>query len=147
LNYLLILKVCLYIHVWNRYINIPGQQSLCTTCNILEDEYHFFLYCHLNQQPRNLLINSIENKCPSFTNMVCLYIHVWNRWDRKVQPKNNVNTLFYVKCCIVCLFKFKPATKKFTSIINVLLLLICHPWIDLITYSIQLQIFYRLLVY
>jgi hypothetical protein len=39
------------------------------SCNILEDEYHFFLNCHLNQQPRNLLINTIENKCPSFTNM------------------------------------------------------------------------------
>ena len=52
-----------------RYNNVPRQQRLCTTCNILEDEYHFFLNCHLNQQPRNLLIHTIENKCPSFTNM------------------------------------------------------------------------------
>ena len=59
---------CLQIET-GRYINIPRQQRLCTTCNILEDEYHFFLNCHLNQQPRNLLINTIENKYPSFTNM------------------------------------------------------------------------------
>ena len=59
---------CLQIET-GRYINIPHQQRLCTTCNILEDEYNFFLNCHLNQQPRNLLINTIENKCPSFTNI------------------------------------------------------------------------------
>ena len=59
---------CLQIET-GRYNNIPRQQRLCTTCNILENEYHFFLNCHLNQQPRNLLINTIENKCPSFTNM------------------------------------------------------------------------------
>ena len=51
------------------FYSIPRQQRLCTTCNILEDEYHFFLNCYLSQQPRNLLINTIENKCPSFTNM------------------------------------------------------------------------------
>ena len=67
------MTICLQIET-GRYINIPRQQRLCTaTCNILEDEYHFFLNCHLNQQPRNLLINTtgIENilKCPSFTNM------------------------------------------------------------------------------
>jgi hypothetical protein len=49
---------CLQIET-GRYINIPSQQRRCTTCNILEDEYHFFLNCHLNQQPRNLLINTI----------------------------------------------------------------------------------------
>ena len=59
---------CLQIET-GRYNNIPRQQRLCTTCNILEDEYHFFLNCYLNQQPRNLLINTIENKCPFFTNM------------------------------------------------------------------------------
>ena len=32
---------CLQIET-GRYINIPHQQRLCTTCNILEDEYHFF---------------------------------------------------------------------------------------------------------
>jgi hypothetical protein len=63
---------CLQIET-GRYNNIPRQQRLCATCNILEDEYHFFLNCHLNQQPRNLLINTIENKCPSFIG--CLHLH------------------------------------------------------------------------
>jgi hypothetical protein len=40
---------CLQIET-GRYNNIPRQQRLCTTCNILEDEYHFFLNCHLNDQ-------------------------------------------------------------------------------------------------
>jgi hypothetical protein len=55
-------------------INITVCLFLCEFTNnfvyrALEDEYHLFLNCHLNQQPRNLLINTIENKCPSFTNM------------------------------------------------------------------------------
>jgi hypothetical protein len=41
---------CLQIET-GRYINIPHQQRLCTTCNILEDEYHFLV--HLNH-PRNI---------------------------------------------------------------------------------------------
>jgi hypothetical protein len=79
---------CLQIET-GRYINIPRQQRLCTTCNILEDEYHFFLNCHLNQQPRNLLINTIENKCPSFTNMSPM-----NRLDSKIKKVIWFNNLF-----------------------------------------------------
>lgn len=75
---------CLQIET-GRYINIPRQQRLCTTCNILEDEYHFFLNCHLNQQPRNLLINTIENKCPSFTNMSPM-----NRLDYILNPTSDL---------------------------------------------------------
>ena len=75
---------CLQIET-GRYINIPHQQRLCTTCNILEDEYHFFLNCHLNQQPRNLLINTIENKCPSFTNMSPM-----NRLDYILNPTSDL---------------------------------------------------------
>jgi hypothetical protein len=40
---------CLQIET-GRYNNIPCQQRFCTTCNILEDEYHFFLNCHLKDQ-------------------------------------------------------------------------------------------------
>jgi hypothetical protein len=75
---------CLQIET-GRYINIPRQQRRCTTCNILEDEYHFFLNCHLNQQPRNLLINTIENKCPSFTNMSPM-----NRLDYILNPTSDL---------------------------------------------------------
>ena len=75
---------CLQIET-GRYINIPHQQRLCTTCNILEDEYHFFLNCHLNQQPRNLLIITIENKCPSFTNMSPM-----NRLDYILNPTSDL---------------------------------------------------------
>jgi hypothetical protein len=62
------------LFIFNNHIDHNVKQitvliTYYTTCNILEDEYHFFLNCHLNQQPRNLLINTIENKCPSFTNM------------------------------------------------------------------------------
>ena len=75
---------CLQIET-GRYINIPHQQRLCTTCNILEDEYNFFLNYHLNQQPRNLLISTIENKCPSFTNMSPM-----NRLDYILNPTSDL---------------------------------------------------------
>jgi hypothetical protein len=78
---------CLQIET-GRYNNIPRQQRLCTTCNILEDEYHFFLNCHLNQQPRNLLINTIENKYPSFTNMSPM-----NRLDYILNPTSDLLSL------------------------------------------------------
>jgi hypothetical protein len=83
---------CLQIETgW--YINIPHQQRLCTTCNILEDEHHFFLNCHLNQQPRNLLINTIENKCPSFTNMSPM-----NKLDYILNPTSD---LLLVVCTFI----------------------------------------------
>ena len=71
---------CLQIET-GRYNNIPHQQRLCTACNILEDEYHFLLNCYLNQQPRNLLINTTENKCPSFTKakkIICMFAIAWS---------------------------------------------------------------------
>lgn len=55
-----------------RYKNIPRQQRLCHKCNILEDEFHFFLNCEVNKQPRNDLFSSIKNNLPSFQNMTPL---------------------------------------------------------------------------
>jgi hypothetical protein len=45
---------CLQIET-GRYNNILRQQRLCTTCNILEDEYQFFLNCHLKRIDIHLL--------------------------------------------------------------------------------------------
>ena len=59
---------CLLIET-GRYKNIPRQQRLCNICNVLEDEYHFFLNCELNKQPRTDLFVIIKNKFPSFQNM------------------------------------------------------------------------------
>ena len=55
-----------------RYKNIPRLQRLCHKCNILEDEFHFFLNCEVNKQPRNDLFSSIKNNLPSFQNMTPL---------------------------------------------------------------------------
>ena len=84
---------CLQIET-SRYNNyfFFNQQRLCATCNILEDEYHFFLNCHLNQQPRNLLINAIENKCP-FTNMSPM-----NKLDYILNPTSD---LLLVVCTFI----------------------------------------------
>ena len=49
--------------------NILRQQRLCNTCNNIEDEDHFFLHCRINNQPRNLLFNIIENYCSNFVNI------------------------------------------------------------------------------
>jgi hypothetical protein len=83
-----ILQVVIYYQLYKttgRYINIPRQQRLCTTLNILEDEYHFLLNYHLNQQPRNLLISTIDNKRPSFTNMSPM-----NRLDYIFNPTSDL---------------------------------------------------------
>jgi hypothetical protein len=42
---------------------------LYITCNNIEDDDHFFLHCHINNQYRNLLFNIIGNYCSNFVNM------------------------------------------------------------------------------
>ena len=32
-----------------RYKKVPRNQRICTVCYVLEDEKHFFLYCHVNK--------------------------------------------------------------------------------------------------
>ena len=46
---------CLQIQT-GHYKNIPRPQRLCSNCNVLEDEYHFFLFCKSNEQARNVLL-------------------------------------------------------------------------------------------
>ena len=36
-----------------RYLKIPREERKCQTCNILDDEKHFFFDCKLNQNIRN----------------------------------------------------------------------------------------------
>ena len=43
-----------------RYKKIPRHQRLCKTCQVLDDEIHFFLQCQLNNNLRNVLINKIK---------------------------------------------------------------------------------------
>ena len=62
---------CLYIET-GRYKNIPRQQRLCNRCNILEDEYHFFLNCEINKEPRSDLFSVINDNHPLFQNMSSL---------------------------------------------------------------------------
>lgn len=59
---------CLQIET-GRYKNIPRPQRLCSNCNVLEDEYHFFLFCKSNEQTRNDLFLVIKNDFPLFENM------------------------------------------------------------------------------
>ncbi len=44
-----------------RYKKIPREQRLCKTCNILDDEYHFFLNCNICNNIRNNFYIQLEN--------------------------------------------------------------------------------------
>ena len=37
-----------------RYRNIPREQRLCTTCNVLDDEVHFIVECERHTEDRNI---------------------------------------------------------------------------------------------
>ena len=44
-----------------RYKKISRHQRLCKTCQVLDDEIHFFLQCQINNNLRNVLINNIKS--------------------------------------------------------------------------------------
>ena len=49
-----------------RYKKIPRHQRLCKTCQVLDDEIHFFLQCQINNNLRNVLINNIKKYHANF---------------------------------------------------------------------------------
>ena len=52
-----------------RYKNIPRDQRVCSTCKIVEDEYHFFLHCKANEQNRKDFIKIIKTHHPQYDHM------------------------------------------------------------------------------
>jgi hypothetical protein len=49
-----------------RYKKNPRHQRLCKTCQVLDDEIHFFLQCRINNNLRNVLINKIKKYHANF---------------------------------------------------------------------------------
>ena len=43
-----------------RYRNIPWEQRLWTTCNVLDDEVHFIVECEWHTKDRNIMLNNIN---------------------------------------------------------------------------------------
>ena len=43
-----------------RYRNIPREQRLCTSCNVVEDEVHFLVKCERYTESRTILLNNIN---------------------------------------------------------------------------------------
>ena len=43
-----------------RYLNIPREQRLCTTCNVLDDEVRFIIECDRHTKYRNMILNNIN---------------------------------------------------------------------------------------
>ena len=41
--------------------NVPRQERLCKSCNVLDDEFYFFLSCGSNSNLRTLLFDKIKN--------------------------------------------------------------------------------------
>jgi hypothetical protein len=44
-----------------RNLKIPRDQRLCAICNVLEDEFHFFIECKRNINNRNILYQYFKN--------------------------------------------------------------------------------------
>ena len=44
-----------------RYLKIPRENRLCIKCNKLDDEFHFFFNCKINDKIRNILLQSMED--------------------------------------------------------------------------------------
>lgn len=51
-----------------RYLKLPREQRICTTCETIEDEKHFLLYCKINENLRNTFFDDISFKIPNFNN-------------------------------------------------------------------------------
>ena len=52
-----------------RYRNIPRAQRLCKKCEVLDDEYHFFLYCDINISLRSNLFAYLKDYVPLFQHL------------------------------------------------------------------------------
>ena len=50
----------------DRNLKIPRDQRLCAICNVLEDEFHFFLECKRNTNNRKFLYQYFENTYLNF---------------------------------------------------------------------------------
>ena len=49
-----------------RYLNIPREQRLCSECQTVDDEKHFFLDCKINKHLRDILFNHINTIYDNF---------------------------------------------------------------------------------
>ena len=49
-----------------RYSNIPRENRLCHTCQILEDENHFFFHCKINKLLRDNFLQNVTKIYPDF---------------------------------------------------------------------------------
>ena len=71
-----------------RQRKIPLQQKLCTFCNDIDDEFHFYLQCNLNVQPRNILIKTmLDNGHHSISN---------HHTETRISIKSNIYS--YIGC-------------------------------------------------
>ena len=55
-----------------RYKKIQREQRLCKTCQVLDDEKHFFLDCTLNNHIRLKLEQNIAEICPDYNQLSSL---------------------------------------------------------------------------
>ena len=64
-------RLCIEVGRWHRPVSIPVNECLCTTCNILEDEYHFVMECQLYVNTRKLRLPAYNWKRPNmFTELI-----------------------------------------------------------------------------
>ena len=76
---------------WNRPHPTPRVNRICSTCNILEDEYHFIFECSLYEEERQLLIKPYYRRRYNMLKLIELF---------KSTNKNTLNKLgnYIYKC-------------------------------------------------
>ena len=52
-----------------RYLKIPRNKRLCTNCNEIDNEFHFFFNCEINNSVRNMLYQSMTDFFPNFIDL------------------------------------------------------------------------------
>ena len=69
-----------------RYLKIPREDRKCKICNIIDDEYHFFLNCKINQEIRKGFLNYFNTL---FTNFEIL--NPIEKLQKILNPSNNTD--------------------------------------------------------
>ena len=66
-----------------RPTKVPLEQRLCENCNVLEDEFHFVIGCKKFKEPRQKMLNSIQEIFGDF--------HIYSEWEKFLFIMNSLD--------------------------------------------------------
>ena len=66
-----------------RPTKVPLEQRLCENCNVLEDEFHFVLGCAKFKEPRQKMLNSLQE--------IFGDLHMYSDWEKFLFIMNSLD--------------------------------------------------------